>query len=177
MQTSPAQGFDPCRRFEASDPRADGGRRDVEVTKERIFIRRQMSGVPMTIALFPGAFKGVSLRLRATGAQGYCYQLALAHRDADLTVVLDEAPDNSEILANWRAWARFFGLPALVERRLGIDELERPMVGAVIANGPSPRRRGKWITARRPRFLTRRKVGQPERMTAVEKARVLFPVL
>jgi hypothetical protein len=176
MQTHPAPGCDPFRRFEAADPRADGGKRHIEVAKERIVIHRRVNGVAMKINVMAQTFKGVSLRLRATGAEGYTYQLALAHRDGDLTVVLEEAPDNFDIVANWRAWARFFGLPALVERRLGIDELERPMVGAVIANRPSPRRRGKWITARRPRFLVRRKVGEAKRMTAVEKRRVLFPV-
>ena len=173
MQTCPV----PFRHLEACDPRADGGKREIEVTQERIVIHRAMSGVPMKINLFPRAFKGVSLRLRGDSVRGYAYQLALVHSDTDLSVVLDEEPDNSEIVAKWREWTRYFGLPALVERRLGIDELERPMVGAVVANRPSPRRRGKWITSRRPRFLVRRKVGEAKRMTAVAKVRVLFPVI
>lgn len=172
MQTRPVPF-----RFETCDPRADGGRRAIEVTKERIVISRAVSGVPMKVNLFPQAFRGVSLRLRGDTARGYAYQLALVHTDTDLSVVLDEEPDNSEIVAKWRQWARYFGLPALVERRLGVDELERPMLGAVVANVSSPRRRGKWMTSRRPRFLVRRKVGERARMTAVEKKRVLFPVI
>jgi len=164
------------RSYEARDPRADGQRREIEISRERVVIRRGVGGVPMTIRLPTRDFRGVSLRLSEDGA-GYSYELALAHRDADLTVLLARAEDDTDIIAEWRAWARYFGLPTLVERRLGHDEPERPMLGGVLVRQVAPRRRGKWMTARRPRFLARRKLGDPARAVRVEKTREIFPAL
>ncbi len=163
------------RRYEARDARADGQRRQIDVSRERVVIRRSVGGVPMTINLSTRAFRGVSLRLRETGEIGHGFEVALAHHDADLSVVLARYAEEGDVLAAWREWARFFDLPTLVERRLGEDEPEKPMLGRVAACPASPRRRGKWINARRPRFLARRKVGDPARAVLVETGHAMFP--
>ncbi len=164
------------RRYEARDVRADGQRRQIDVSRERVVIRRSVGGVPMTINLSTRAFRGVSLRLRETGEAGHGFELALAHHDADLSVVLASFAEEGDVLAAWREWARFFDLPTLVERRLGEDEPEKPMLGRVAASPAAPRRRGKWITARRPRFLARRKVGDPSLAVLLGKPREMFPL-
>jgi hypothetical protein len=85
----------------------------------------------------------------------------MVHADPDLCLTLAEADDDRDINAEWRLWARALGLPTLVERVEGRAEPDRPTLGKVVVRRPAPRRRGKTIASRRPRFLTRRKVGRP----------------
>ena len=89
-------------------------------------------------------------------------------------MALAETSDDSEIQAEWRLWARVLGLPALVERAEGGDEPDQQLLGRVAVRPPAPRRRGKTILARRPRFLARRKLGRPELCVKVEKIEELF---
>ena len=82
--------------------------------------------------------------------------MRLVHRDSDLSVVLDEALDDADIIADWRLWARVLGRPALVEREIGQFE-------AAVGRSPKPSRASGALTRRkrplkrRPRFLARRK--------------------
>ena len=170
METILSATPDMPRRLVVRDARADGQRRHIELSRERVVIRRGIAGVPMTINIATRDFAGVSLRLRVSDDAVATFQLVLVHHDNDLTVPLAQAGEENDLHAAWRDWARFFGLPTLVERTLGHDTPERPAL-------PAPRRRGSWITARRPRFLTRRKAGDASRMTMVDKERELFPVL
>ena len=98
----------------------------------------------------------------------------LVHVDPDLGVTLAETNDDSEIQAEWRLWARALGLPALVERAEGRDEPDQQLLGRVAIRPSAPRRRGKTILARRPRFLARRKLGRPELCVKVERIEELF---
>jgi Family of unknown function (DUF6101) len=133
-------------------------------------IARSVAGVFMHIAMTPNAYRGVVLRLSALRDNVFHYEIRLAHRDPDLSVTLQEANDDSEIQADWRLWAKFLGLPTLVEREEGRTEPE-----AALAE-PLARRRGKTITGRRPRFLARRKTGRvdPDR-ASLAGAREIFP--
>ena len=170
MDTTSLAAPDQPRRLVVRDVRADGQRRNIELSRERVVIRRGVAGVPMTIKIATQDFKGVSLRLRIGDDCVATFQLVLVHHDDGLTVPLAQAASEADLLADWREWARFFSLPTLVERAIGQDVPER-------ASLPAPRRRGSWITSRRPRFLTRRKPGDQARMTMVEKVREMFPVL
>jgi hypothetical protein len=84
----------------------------------------------------------------------------LAHRDPELAVSLAAGHDQGAIEAEWRAWVRFLRLPALVGRAQGSDVEVNTDATDVARRIPSPRRRGRGLTGRRPRFLTRRKVGR-----------------
>ena len=81
------------------------------------------------------------------------YELRLEHRDADLSVSLAEAPDDREIWADWRSWAAFFDLPALVERGDGVAEWSPARPGRA-AGTPAPARRRS--RRRRAAFIARR---------------------
>jgi len=171
---APRPGAAGPRRIEATDARADGRRRVVVLGRDRVVIARSVGGVFMNIALRPGAFRGVALRLRDLTDGVFHYDVRLLHRDPDLCVTLHEADDDREIEAEWRLWARFLGVPTLVEREDGRAEPDRPRLGAVVIAPGGLRRRGRTITARRPRFLTRRKVGGPVPATFA-RGRGLFP--
>jgi hypothetical protein len=172
---APKPGATEPRRIEAADPRAEGRRRVVLLARDRIVIARCVAGVFMHIAMPPEAYRGVVLRLRVMEDGLFQYEVSLAHRDPDLSVTLQQAQDDSEIRAEWRLWANFLGLPTLIEREEGRTEPDAPRLGGVAITNAEPRRRGRTITSRRPRFLTRRKVGDAAVATPHERTREIFP--
>ena len=175
VAAAPKPGVAEPRRIEVSDPRADGRRRVVLLARDRVVIARSVAGVFMHIAMTPNAYRGVVLRLSALRDGIFHYEIRLAHRDPDLSVTLHEANDDSEITAEWRLWARFLGLPTLVEREDGRAEPERAELGDASALRAKPRRRGAAMS-RRPRFLTRRKTGQLDRSHRLPpEPREIFP--
>jgi uncharacterized protein DUF6101 len=171
---APRPGVAGTRRLEAPDARADGRRRVIVLGRDGVVIARSIGGAFMTIGLRPDAFQGVVLRMRGLTEGGFQYQIELRHRDPDLCVTLCEADDDREIEAEWRLWAKFLGVPTLVEREAGRADPDRPRLGAVAIAPIGPRRRGRTITARRPRFLTRRKTGAPAKAPP-SRGREIFP--
>ncbi len=157
-------------QFEAPDPRADGCRRAVTMSRDLIVIARQRDGVAMRIALTPSRYRGVLLSLE-TDSGGVVYQVTLVHADPELSLALARSDDEAEAARAWRDFARFTGAPALVEREVGVF-LEVRFGGP--AAHSRERRRGRGVGARRPRFLARRKVGRAEAMVRVDRACVLF---
>jgi hypothetical protein len=123
--------------FNAHDSRADGSVRQIELHRERVVLRRAVSGMRMAINVRVRDFLGVALR-GIDDAQ----MLVLVHRDPSLTIPLCVSPDREEIVAAWQMWSDIFALPQLPE--------EKPCE-------PAPRRRRhNAIRARRPKFLVRR---------------------
>jgi hypothetical protein len=163
-------------RVEGDDARADNRRRVIDVARETILIHRTVARVTMTIRVPAIAYRGVALRLTGLTRGGVRTEVRLAHRDPDLCVLLAEGDDQAAIEARWRAWVRFFELPALVER-IEAGALEASLeVVEIELRPPRPRRGGKASTPRRPRFLARRKVGHPSFAATVhDNPRVLFP--
>jgi hypothetical protein len=142
------------------DSRADGGQRDVTLTSHRVTIRRQVAGMGMKIDVPTRAYRGVVLSLEESARGRLHYRVTLRHADPDLSVILTEAFDESEILKDWRDWASFLTQSPLVERDTGA------LVGAddcaPAKSSPSLRRRGAPASARsRGRFVRRRHVGGP----------------
>jgi Family of unknown function (DUF6101) len=126
--------------FSAHDTRADGGVRQVELHRERVVLRRAVSGMRMAVNVRVSDFLGIALR-EVDDAQ----MLVLAHRDPSLTIPLCISDDRDEITDAWEMWSETFALPQLQD----------------IGYEPAPRRRRRnAIRARRPRFLMRRKSGE-----------------
>lgn len=92
------------------------------------------------------------LLLRATGDT---YEIILCHQDETRSQRVESACDDTDIIALWRSIGRKCDLPLLAETP----------DGAIVQIEPSPwltagqRRGGSPLTHRRPRFLSRRKVG------------------
>ena len=128
--------------FDAHDIRADGGVRQIELHRERVVLRRALHGMRMAVNIRVRDFLGVALR-GIDDAQ----MLVLAHRDPSLTIPLCVSSDRDEITTAWQIWSDIFGLPRLPEAKV-----------------PEPaqrRRRHNAIRARRPKFLVRRRGGDP----------------
>ena len=145
---------------QAGDRRADGQRRLIEVTRDCVRIDRRLQGIAMRVAVPVQAYRGVALSLRPEADGSLTYQLDLLHKDEDLSVTLDFAEDDRDIVADWRLWSRFFRLPALVERQVGVIEEADATLGGLSLGGATPLRRApRTRSKRRPMFLKRRKVG------------------
>lgn len=137
-----------CARIIAQDSRADDRRREVVISRDRVTIDRSFRGIAMRLSIPVEAYQGVCVALKSGRSAGSFYEIRLDHSDAELSVTLAEAPDDSEVWADWRSWARFFNLPALIEGNDGVAVWGRnPGLGA------SAKRR---LKRRRAPFLARR---------------------
>jgi hypothetical protein len=151
------------------DSRADDRRRKVELTRQRIVLRRIVAGVAMHVQLPVSAYRGIALCLaEPLGGEAH-FELRLVHRDPEMCVRLACGEEERTILADWHAWLSFFALPPLLERELGAyvaaDGL--PRLGAVGPGNSRPRRRNATLANRRGRFGLRRKTGRLDRLAEV----------
>ena len=141
-------------RFSATDAAADGRSREVELTRERVVVRRAVAGIRMAVNMPISAYRGVAIRTSAEGAS-----VVLEHRDPSLALELYAAPDGDEVAAEWRTWGEVLGVPLLVTDEAGAAEEVFPRVGAVKVCEPFwRRRRHNAIKRRRPSILMRRVV-------------------
>jgi len=143
--------------IEAFDARAEGGRRRIEVSAERVVIARRVDGVEMRLALEPKQYRGVGLCVLVAEATDFLYSVRLVHADPELGVTLAECGEEPDARALWRRWAAALGLPRLIERADGEFEIDRTPP----EDQPFERRRGRATLRRRNRFLARRKMGRP----------------
>ncbi len=129
--------------FEARDGRADGGVRHIEINRDRVTVRRTVSGMRMAINVRVSDFLGIACRETNDGRA-----LVLVHRDPSLSVPLLVTADDLHLDLAWQMWGDLFALPQIE------DENET-------AREPAPRRRRRNIIKdRRPKFLVRRKAGR-----------------
>jgi hypothetical protein len=130
----------------------------------------------MAIRVSSSAYRGVTLRVAALRDGRFHYEVKLLHRDPDLSVSLAKGCDRAAIEARWRDWVGFLRLPALVGRSDANDAEVGLGVSDLAGRKPSLRRRGAATRSRRPRFLTRRKVGGLALIPPIHAdPRVLFP--
>ena len=150
-------------QFAVADKAADGRVRYVELTRERVVVRRAVRGIKMAVNLPVTAYLGVAIRMEPpSGDTPGAVTIALEHRDPGLSLPLFRADDGTDIVAEWQSWARVLGMPLLVAEADG--RLREPFarIGALRVATPTRRRRTRSaIRKRRPSILLRRKVGGP----------------
>lgn len=146
------------------DQRAEGGRRQVRVTRSDILIQRRFAGVSMLISVPVAAYRGVALAVEPAQSQhgGAAYRLSLAHADPDLDVVLFETQDSGAAAADWKYWAFYLDLPRLAAENGEAHPIPGPRDAQIFW-----RRRHANVAKRRPRFLARRKKGDLARSQTV----------
>jgi hypothetical protein len=150
-------------RYAARDGGADGQVRDIELDRERVVLRREVSGIPMKVGVRIADFTGVTMRtLAPDGEQPAAVAIMLEHRDQGLTVPLFVSTDGSDAMAEWKSWSRVLGVPLLVADPDGATREPFQRIGRLGVGKPSPRRRRRsTLKARRPSILMRRKPGRP----------------
>ena len=142
------------------DARAENREREVSFDRERVIIARRFQGVRMRVNVPTRAYRGVVLTLDKTAAGGDLFRVSLWHGDRDFSVTLAEAPADGEIIATWKSWSAFFGLPKFVEREPGLLEgVDRRLGQLALGTVGAPRRRGAAMNARRCRRRLLRKMG------------------
>jgi hypothetical protein len=145
-------------RFAARDPRADGGIRHIELSRDHVVLRRSLRGIPMALNIRVHDFHGIGLRLLPDeDGSGLMAMLVLEHRDPSLAVPLLFVPEDHDIATDWRMWSEALQLPCLM------PESPAPTDAHVRITGePGPRRRRRnAVKARRPSILMRRRPGAP----------------
>jgi hypothetical protein len=143
-------------RFFARDAGADGALREVELTRDRVVLRRSVAGMRMALNMPVAAFSGVALRLMPGEAT---VAVVLAHDDPGLVLPLHITDEADTAFAEWHGWAEALGLPLLVEDRVGFRKA-LPALGRLQTGRPRPRRRRHSpLKGRRPAMLMRRRVG------------------
>jgi Family of unknown function (DUF6101) len=136
----------------AWDGAGDGeGAGRIELGGGAIRICRRIAGLDAFVNVPLASYRGVTLRIAASGA---C-EVALLHVDPALDLVLARTPDDSEVIALWRRYGRTIGLPLLVEDADGRLATVEERSGSE----SHARRGGSPLKGRRPRFLARRAVG------------------
>jgi hypothetical protein len=124
-------------------------------------IRRAAPAGDMTLEVPVADYEGVAVRMAAVDGAALSVVVELRHRDAGLTLPLVVADDPADVVADWQGWARALNLPLLVVEQNGAVTRPVDRMGALNVARPRPRRRHSFFAGRRPRFLTRRKVGRP----------------
>ena len=128
--------LDPLRlpvSFTAADPAADGGSREIGVSRDGIEFRRSVRGVQMRVQLPFSEFEGLAVRVLAPGGGDPMIFLSLEHRDDALSVLLHATEDSDEAAALARKWSRVTGRPILVadsDGRLRNPAIKQPTVNA-----------------------------------------------
>ena len=147
--------------FAVTDRTADQRIRLVELSRERVVLRRVVRGIKMAVTVPVADYLGIAIRMEppAHDDEG-AVMLVLEHRDPGLSLPLYRAHDGADIVAEWQAWARVLRLPLLVLESDGRLREAFARIGAVRFAAPTWRRRRRSaIRARRPSILLRRKIG------------------
>jgi hypothetical protein len=152
-------------RFCASDAAADGRVRDIELHRERVVLRRSLSGMRMALNMPVKAFDGISLQLvPGEGGESDLFAIVLEHSDPSLTLPLYLTSRPDEALAEWRAWSEVLGVPLL------LTGSANPQLSDLRIERPRPRRRRRsTLKKRRPSILMRRGSGKITRTTPVHR--------
>ena len=148
--------------FTLANKTADAGLCFVELSRERVLLRRMVRGMKMAVNVPVSAYFGIALRMEATaGAEAGDVLIVLEHRDPALSLLLCQSDEGHDVVADWQSWGRVLGLPLLVAEADG--RLREPFarIGALRVAAPNRRRRRRsTIRMRRPAILLRRKSGR-----------------
>src|SRR5262245_43545076 len=156
-------------RFCAGDAAADRRVRDIELHRERVVLRRSLSGMRMALNMPVKAFDGISLELLpGEGGEAGLLAIVLEHSDPSLTLPLYLTPRPDEALAEWRAWSEVLGMPLLLAD--SVAGSANPRLEHLRIERPRPRRRRRSVLKkRRPSILLRRGFGKITRATPVHR--------
>lgn len=122
-----------------------------------VVVRRQLSGLPLTLSLPFAAFEGVSVRIEPNAAGDLTAHVELRHRDPAMSIPLTVTRDMEAAAADWQGWSNRLGMPMLLVTASGAERVG-PQASVPVGE-PAPRRRHASTAERRPRFLVRRKMG------------------
>lgn len=128
---------------------------------DRLEAARRLGAIAEKIVLPLGDYRGVAIRIVPGATENEDrVVIVLSHSSAAQEVVLVEAEDDENVIAEWRLFGSVLGLPLLVEGLDGRTVAAEERLGEVHISRVRPRRRHSLLAGRRPRFLTRRRTGK-----------------
>lgn len=133
---------------------------EVQLDETTAVVTRRQCGTARRLAVPICQYRGVAARVQPSAdTGGVSVTLELLHEDSTLSLVLMEAHDMDDVVADWQAWARRLRLGLLmIEPDGSVRDIAGPPHRAQVGT-PGPRRRCSVLRGRRPRFLIRRKTG------------------
>jgi hypothetical protein len=165
--------LDPLRlpgSLTASDATADGGCREVAISRDGVEVRRSIRRVNMRVKIAFQEYTGIAVRVLALGGHDPQIYLTLDHRDEALSVLLGVFEDSVDAAIVARQWSRLTARPVLIADG---DGRLRPPATARKSGGVRPRRkrrsglRNRRVTVRaryqRSSRFTEQKIHQDER--------------
>ena len=138
-----------------------------------VIVKRQLSGLPLTLSLPFSVFEGVAVCIEADGEDGLLARVELRHSDPELTIPLTVTRHMETAAEDWQSWSRRLGLPMLLVERNGVAEKVGISAGVPVGD-PVPRRGHGEVASRRPRFLARRQPGLSGTMPVYRGAREII---
>lgn len=142
------------------DIAASKGRASLWPMRRAVVVRhRSACGLSISLTVPFRHYRGVSVALdfSETG-EVICARVILAHADKDLEVELFSAPNDRDVIAEWRAWGRDLGLPLLTRTPHG-DEIATKSFGVLAIAASKARRAPPTLSKRRSKLSRRRPVG------------------
>ncbi|GHB22113.1 hypothetical protein GCM10007094_07830 [Pseudovibrio japonicus] len=137
-------------------------RSDIRIDADKVLIRRDMGGLPLTLTVPLGSYSGIAAKVSVNEMSGELdYQIILLHRDHALSIPLYLNTDMDLTADHWEAWSNALALPLLTLDDDGTCKLARLGLSACSQGEALPRRKLRALTERRPRFLVVRKTGKP----------------
>lgn len=135
------------------------GRRDrtmsVEVSRSEVTFRSHAN--PAAVTSEPlAAYRGVAVTVRR-GESDAVFDLSLLHEDEARSVPLSSGTDVAAMARIWQAWAKATALPLIAIAADGSVHAELTALGVVLAERPSPRRKGSPLVGRGSRYGRRRR--------------------
>lgn len=151
--------------YVADDDAADGGTRTVELRRNGVEVRRVVRGVSMRLKLPLEEYLGIAVRVVSDGQRDPLIYIALEHRDAALSALLQISVDSCEAAIDARKWSRTFQKPILIAGKDG--RLRNP---ASVRRSPKSlgrRRRRSALRNRRATIHARRKANRSDRAATI----------
>ncbi len=137
-------------------------RSDIRIDPDKVLIRREMGGLPLTLTVPLGSYSGIAAKVSVNEMSGDLdYQVILLHRDHALSIPLYASTDMELTADHWEAWSNALVLPLLTLDGDGTCKLARLGLNTCSKGDALPRRKLRALTGRRPRFLVMRKTGKP----------------
>jgi hypothetical protein len=128
-----------------------------------VTVRRQLekSGVAIKIKVPVEEFVGVAVSTHISEDGVLVSGIELVHDDPDLNYRVFEEVGNFNVVAEWQNWGRKLRLPLYIKAGDGSLMPYGQQVGGIALGPATDRRRLAAEANRRPRFLNRRKPGDP----------------
>lgn len=158
-------------RYAASDPRADGRERIIEIHHEGVVLSRCLAGMDMTVRVPLSRYQGVAVRyLPGEDPEDDRIAVMLEHEDPGLSIPLYLDCEGDDLLFQWRMWSKCLARPLLIAAADGSVGLCNERLGALdIARSIERRRRRTALARRHSNVRLRRRKGHSRPMPVHEE--------